>query len=215
MYKAVIFDMDGLMFDTENYWIEFGIDIAKNFGYNLTEKFINKITGTNYDNIKRNLFITYGDKFPIEDFYEELRNKIYNDMETNGIRIKKGLIELLKYLKDNNYLIAIASSTSKIIIEKYLSYANIDKNIFNIIVSGVDFKNGKPFPDIYINTCKLLNIKSDETLVLEDSTNGIISAYNANCDVIWIPDRIEVPLDIQKLAINKFDSLIDVIDFLK
>lgn len=215
MYKAVIFDMDGLMFDTENYWIEFGIDIAKNFGYNLTEKFINKITGTNYDNIKRNLFITYGDKFPIEDFYEELRNKIYNDMETNGIRIKKGLIELLKYLKDNNYLIAIASSTSKIIIEKYLSYANIDKNIFNIIVSGVDFKNGKPFPDIYINTCKLLNIKSDETLVLEDSTNGIISAYNANCDVIWIPDRIKVPLDIQKLAINKFDSLIDVIDFLK
>lgn len=214
MIKAVIFDMDGVMFDTETYWIDFGIDIAKEFGYTITREFINSITGTNYDNIRKSLTSQYKG-FPVEDFYKKFRKKIFDEMNTNGIKIKKGLLELLTYLKNNNYKIAIASSTSKKIIYKYLGYANIDSSIFDAIVSGEDFEVSKPNPDIYLKTFELLDILPKECIIIEDSNNGIMSGYRAGGEVVWIPDVAYVSKSTQMLATDTFKSLLDVIDYLE
>lgn len=134
-------------------------------------------------------------------------------IKTKGLKIKKGLLELINYLKENNYLIAIASSSKKERINWYLEIININKNIFNVITCGDDIINGKPAPDIFLKTCEKLNVKPSRTIVLEDSNNGIKAAKKAGCISVLIPD-----LDVIKETTTfdyKLDSLLDVIDLLE
>lgn len=215
MIKAVVFDMDGLMFDTEKLFLQCGIESAKKIGYKITEKLIMKCIGTNYKNIKKTFLEELGTDFPFELFYSEYRKLKDKIIAEQGIDIKIGLKELIEYLLKNNYLLAIASSSNMNIIKFYLKMANIDENIFNIIISGSDFEKGKPAPDIYLKTCELLRVNPKETLVLEDSNHGIKAAYLAKCQTALIPDIVTLTEETLNISNHIFLTLLDVIKYLE
>lgn len=214
MFKAIIFDMDGVMFDTEKLFVKCGIEVGRRIGYNIDSKIIIKCMGSNYNKIREIFFEELGDSFPFDLFYKEYLKVREDFIKKNGIDVKKGVYELLNYLYINKYKIAIASSNDRDIIRNYLELAGINENIFDVIMGGDGFINGKPMPDIYLETCRLLGIDSGETMVIEDSNNGIKASYLAGCFTVFIPD-ISVVDDNNLYMINKkMDSLLDVIEYL-
>ena len=108
-------------------------------------------------------------------------------IEENGVEKKPGLDKLLEYLKKHGYKIAVATATDKLRSENYLRSVAV-LGYFDIMVCGPMVKNGKPAPDIYLKASELLNLDPSECLALEDSPNGILSAYRAGCRPVMIPD---------------------------
>ncbi len=211
--NAIIFDMDGLMFDTETLWQRVCHKTLQDFGYVFDASF--NTIGLNQDDMKKHFVQKYGPKFPIEKFKKAYTKNMDEIIINEGIKIKTGLIELLDYLVTNNYTLAIASSTDFKRIKWYLKCTNIDENIFKLIVSGQDFDKGKPNPDIFLKNCELLKTNPCDTFVLEDSKKGIEAAYKAGCIPILIPDIDVIDNRTRKMARYEFKSLKEVITFLK
>ncbi len=213
--KTIIFDMDGLMFDTETLWQRVCKQTLHEFGYKIDSDFTLSTIGLNQEDMKKHFVQQYGPKFPIEKF----KNAYFKNMDDviikEGLTLKPGLMELLEYLVANNYTLAIASSTDLNRIKWYLKCADIKESIFNIIVSGENFDKGKPNPDIFLKTCELLKVKPNNTYVLEDSKKGIEAAYRAGCIPILIPDIDIIDKHTREIASYEFASLIEIIDFLK
>ena len=215
MIKLVILDMDGTMFDTEPLWDKAFMETNKILGYNVSEELHQKIIGSNGKTTEMILKNSLGEDYPFQRFNELYFDTLINLVNKEGIKIKPGLIELLNYLINNKYPIALASSSRKDIIYNDLEKAGIDKNIFNIIVSGDDLKDSKPNPEIFIKTCQKLNVKPSDSIVIEDSNNGIIAASKAGCIPILIPDIDIITDKVLSLVKYKCDNLSEVIDILK
>lgn len=214
MIKAVIFDMDGLMFDTEKLWVENGTALAKAWDYDLPKELFIKAIGMKDDDIG-GIFSNYlGFKFPFVNFKKAYNDLIENKLCTERIVEKKGLRELLVFLKNNKYKIAIASSNTRERINLYLNSAKIGCEFFDVIVSGDEVAHGKPSPEIFNKTCYYLKEKPDNVLILEDSVNGSLAAKKSHCHLIIVPDIINIPYKVEKLADYKTNSLMEVINIL-
>ena len=214
MIKAVIFDMDGLMFDTEKLWVEIGEELANKLGYEIPETLFKQTIGMKNEDASVLFNKTLGYDFPFIAFRRIYHHQINQKLCFEKIEEKLGLRELLVYLKNNKYKIAIASSNKRERIYLYLKSANINPSFFDVIVSGDDVKKGKPSPEIFKNTCMFLEEEPSNVLVLEDSINGALAAKRANCHLIIVPDVVIIPKNIEKLADYKLFSLMEVIDIL-
>ena len=132
----------------------------------------------------------------------------------HGIDLKPGIRELLVFLKENNILCAITSSSPMVNIQRHLAAHDL-LHRFDKLCSGYDVPNGKPAPDIYLHGAAALDLKPEECLALEDSPTGILSAYQAGCLPVMIPDLDQPGEETAKFLYAKADSLIDIIDLLK
>ncbi|MCY6957236.1 HAD family hydrolase [Clostridium brassicae] len=206
MIKAVIFDMDGLMFDTERLAKESWQKIGEKYGYIFNDELFNKVMGLTIKATEKVFKDTYGDNFPYTNLKSEKNKVMLKEIEENGVGIKKGLIECIKYLKENNILIAIASSSQRSVIDFYLESANLVDE-FDYIISGQEVTNGKPDPEIFLTCCEKLNVNKENALVLEDSINGIKAAYDGNINVVLIPDLVQVPKEVERLTLKKLSDL--------
>ena len=215
MIKAVIFDMDGLMFDTEKLWVEEGKKLSEKLGYEIPKELFYKTIGMKNEDASELFDETLGYAFPFLSFRKLYHRCIDLKLKFEKIREKLGLRELLVYLKNNKYKVAIASSNKKERIDLYLKSANISPIFFDVIISGDDVLNGKPSPEIFKRTCDFLKEDKNNVLVLEDSINGALAAKGANCHLIIIHDVVNIPLNIEKLADYKLLSLMEVIDILE
>lgn len=215
MIKAIILDMDGTMFDTEPLWEKAFIKTGRELNYNLTKELHDKTIGTTYNSLISILKTEVGNDFPFEMFKQKYIQNYQSIIETDGIKIKHGLKELLGYLVKNNYLIAIASSSKKKQIKRNLELANINENIFDIIISEEEVVYGKPNPEIFIKTCNNLNVKTNEALVIEDSNNGIKASQGAGCISVLIPDMDKIKAETEMIVNYKLVSLEAVINLLK
>lgn len=214
MIKAVIFDLDGLLIDSEP--IAYGIlqDMVKPYGgfitlQDYTANYLGRTVRTGMHTIATDYNI------PVDE--EELFNlylKLEEERVTQGIPLKKGGKELLTYLKDKGYKTIVASSSIRERAEKILRYHNIS-SLFDDLVFGYEVENSKPYPDIFLKACEKLGVEPDEAIVLEDSESGIQAGYSANIPVICIPDLKLPEENFLKKASFVFDSLFDVIDYLK
>ena len=211
--KAIIFDMDGVMFDTERLYEEAFAITAKKWGYEseVTEEFIKSFKGKKKEVIKA-MYKQLLDKISIERTGKEFdANKhikqvldyLDNYIENNGMPIKNGLIELLQYARNNNIKVAIGTSEKFERVQFYLDKANIDKDIFDAIVCGDMVENGKPAPDIYLKACEEIDVKPENAIVCEDAQNGIIAAYRAGAKPVMIIDRIKPTDEIRSLLFVK------------
>lgn len=212
--KGIIFDMDGLILDTEKLLLKFWIMAANEFGFDMKREHVLGIRSLAAKYAIPKLQYIFGEKF---DYYAvrkrriELMNKY---IEENGVEKKSGLDELLEYLKKHEYKIAVATATDKPRAEMYLKSVGI-LEYFDIMVCGPMVENGKPAPDIYLKSCELLNLEPSECLALEDSPNGIMSAYKAGCIPVMIPDLSQPDKLTARLIYKKLDRLDYVINLLE
>lgn len=206
--------MDGLMFDTEKLWLDSVILTNKNYGYHVSPQLCLELMGTRDDFIDKRFVKEYGKDFDPTLFRKLNREYMLKSIHENGLKKKKGLIELLDYLKANGYRVAIATSSDSQRIDVYFSAAGVSHDYFDFILCGDQINAPKPAPDIYLKCCERLHVKPCEALVLEDSANGIKSAHAAGCPVVWIPDLKQHPADILALTYAILPSLDEVINLL-
>lgn len=213
--KAVLFDMDGLMVDTESLSTEAFINSAKAQGYNMTKEETLKVLGFTKANIYQ-FWIDYfqgtnvdGKKL-VDDHYEYIENVLY----TVGPEKMPYVEELLKYLKENNYKIAVASSSDTADIKNNLEKTKLEKYI-DEIVSGAEVENGKPAPDVFLLAAKRLGVDPKDCLILEDSKAGIKAGKASGAMVFMVPDMYTVDKECEDTADRILTNLGEVIEILE
>jgi HAD superfamily hydrolase (TIGR01549 family) len=181
MLKAVIFDMDGVIFDSELLHATLEEELFKELGFCLTLEEHNGYVGTTshymWTDLKRKFNLTTS----VDDLVENERKKFYESLSENNIKecIIEGVEELIVKIYNSNLKIAVASSSPINIIEKVIN--TIDLNMyFNVIVSGDYVIESKPKPDIFLYAAEKLGVNPNECLVIEDSHNGVLAAKAAD-----------------------------------
>ena len=188
--KGIIFDMDGLMIDTEKLLHKYWVQAANEFGYPMRIEHVLQIRSLAAKFAIPKLKNMLGDDF---DYYKVRTRRMElmtQHVEQYGLEKKEGLDELLDYAKEKGYALAVATATDEERTEKYLK--SIGKyDYFDKIVCGPMVVNGKPEPDIYLEAAKRLQFPAPNCMALEDSPNGILAAYRAGCIPVMVPDLDE------------------------
>lgn len=214
MIRAIIFDFDGLLVDTEIVSYEIYKELMEHLGYEFTKsEYARNYSGkTEIKNVNR-LIETYHLPWTTEIGLKKVL-EVETRLLDQGVALKQGVKELLSFLKENNYKTGIATSSTKDRAIKILKQHNII-DYFNSFVFGDEVEKGKPNPDIFLKACEKLGEKPENCLILEDSEAGIEAAYLANIPVICIPDmKIPAKQYLEK-AISVYQSLDNVIGFLQ
>ena len=214
MKKAVIFDMDGLMIDSERVtYNEYVKKLAQLGHHDFTEELYRNCLGKNKQGICQVFIDHYGQDFPMDEVWDDVHVWIDESLR-QYVPKKKGLVELLEYLKANNYKTIVATSSGRARVDEILKNADLTK-YFDDTICGDEVTHGKPHPEIFFTACQKLDVKSEEALVLEDSEAGILAAYDGRIDVICVPDmKYPEPQFVEKVT-KIVDSLDEVIDYLK
>lgn len=187
MIKAIIFDMDGLMIDSERVTFECYQEILKGMNLTMDEEFYKTLLGKPLKGIYQRFYDVYGNDFPIEDVIKDVHALMAKRFETEGVPIKTDLKSLLEYLKENNYKTIVATSSNRDRVDTILSQAQIT-DYFDDSICGDEVTKGKPNPEVFLKSCQKLGVNVDEAIVLEDSEAGIQASYDAGIKVICIPD---------------------------
>ena len=197
MNKGVIFDMDGLLFDTEKVWQKNWTAAAEKMGFELPESFRKEICGTS-GALMISVIAKY---YPTDDpqkVQTDVVRMVHEDLEKD-VPEKPGLREILSFFREKNYRIAVASSSHTTQIMKNLEKAGISE-YFDAIVSGRDVIHGKPAPDIFLLAAEKIQCDPKDCFVFEDAYNGVRSGYASGARVIMIPDTQQPDEEMEKIA---------------
>ena len=213
--KAVLFDMDGLMVDTESLATEAFIHSAKKQGYDMTKEetllvlgFTTKSIYEFWENYFKNSDVS--GKQLVDDHYKYIENILF----TTGPRKMPYIEELLKYLKENNYKVAVASSSNMNHIINNMEKTGLKKYI-DEFASGAEVENGKPAPDVFLLAAERLGVKPENCLVLEDSKSGVIAGSSAGAKVIMVPDMFKPDEECKERTYRIVGNLGEVISILE
>lgn len=215
-YKAVIFDMDGLLFDTEIVYYEASQMVADQMGFPYDKELYLKYLGVSDEEVWANyhqIFASFG-KNNVQKFINDAYEETIRRFSLGAVQLKPGVIELLDFLEEHRIPKVVASSNQRHIIELLLEKNQLT-NYFETIVSAENVKRAKPDPEIFLLAHEYLGTKKQETLVLEDSKNGILAAASAEIPVIMIPDLSAPSEDLQQKTLAVLSSLHEVPGYLK
>ena len=209
---AVIFDMDGVIFDSERLVLECWEKIGAAYHMEgMRETFLPCI-GTNSVKTKEIVLERYGKDFPYDEFRREASVLFHSIADQGGLPVKKGVRELLMFLKEHGIPMAVASSTRLEVVTQELKQAGMYE-YFSVVMGGDQLKRSKPEPDIYLMTCEKLRVHPADTYAIEDSYNGIRSAYSAGMKPIMVPDMLPPTEEMRDKSIIVLEDLLQVRDW--
>ncbi len=214
MIKGIAFDMDGLMFDTEKLAVDAWMMAGEELGLTIPYALVEETFGLTGALTRKILFRHFGDDFDCDGFFTVYRKYRQFIAEKEGIRMKKGLKELLDFLRENGYSYTVATSSYEKDARRNFEKTGTS-HYFGAIVCGNMIQNSKPAPDIYLKACEILNLPPCECMALEDSPMGIRAAFAAGLSPVLVPDLAKVDKETEKMVYKKADSLLDVITLLK
>lgn len=206
MIKAIIFDMDGTLIDTEKYYRIFWPRAMAEFGYTMTDEQALQMRSLGRPFAPARLKEWFGEDVDYTAIRQRRKELMEECIDTEGIQSKPGAKELLEQLKENGIITVVATATDSERTAKYLKMAGLD-GYFREIISATMVKEGKPSPDIYIYACKKLGLPPEECIAVEDSPNGVLSAYRAGCKVVMVPDQTLPDEELSKCLYACVDSL--------
>lgn len=213
MIKAIIFDMDGLMIDSERVTFECLVKVLKDLNLTMTKEFYITLLGKTVNDCHALFQKEYGEGIDDQAILNKGHTMMAERFDNEGVPLKKGLIDLLKYLKGHNYKTIVATSSQRSRVDKILKQSHMTQ-YFDDSICGDEVKNGKPDPEVFLSACKKLHIHPDEAIVLEDSEAGIEAAHNADMKVICIPD-MKYPDEIHQAytykILNSLDEVIKIL----
>ena len=211
--KGVLFDMDGVIFDTEKAYLDTWTKVFKSYGYDLKKETYISIMGTGRENAVRTFKNAFGNDIPMEEMYKDKDRILKEIIESGKVPVKDGAVELLAYLREKNIKTALATSARMWRAETQLNLAGINK-MFNEIVCGDEIKNLKSNPEIFLKAAEKLGLKPDECIVIEDSPAGIQAAYNAGTYGIHVEDLKKADETIKKYSKANFKNLMEIKDYI-
>ena len=214
MVSGIIFDMDGILIDSERQSNEGWLWAAGQLGVDMPMWLIDSFKGAPAE-----LCCKFFDDYykGVIDYWEakELRTRhVYKIRETEGIPVKKGVKDIFEYIRNNGLKCAVATSTRRESAEKTLHEIGV-WDYLDAVVYGDEVERGKPEPDIFLRAAKAIGVNPSEAVVVEDSINGIKAGYAADMRVVHIPDTIAIGDDIRKLTYmvcGDLNGLIDVVE---
>lgn len=212
--KLVIFDMDGLMIDSERLTREaYRIALVLR-GYRLDSAFYQTLLGRPVGEIRQRFFERYGPDFPFDETVATVHNALENRFHGKGVPLKRGLVPLLDYLRTTDCLIAVATSSDRRRVADILQTANVTA-YFDLIVCGDEVTHGKPDPEPFLRCCEKAGCKPSNAIVLEDSEPGILAAHRAGIACFAVPDLVYPRAEFAEKSFRVVDSLLDVLQVLK
>lgn len=209
MKKAVIFDMDGVLFDTEIMSSKAWLQLSEERGMGNIEQLTTDCIGRNRTDIILQFKKKFGKDFDAEEFLSTGRALMQSWIDRDGLPLMKGCVEILRYLKEKDYTVGVASSSSTKTIMSHMEKAGL-RDYFQAIIGGDQVTLSKPRPDIYLKACEAIHMPPAEVIAVEDSPNGIRSAYAAGMKPVMIPDLVQPDEEISALLYRKYDSLLEM-----
>lgn len=207
---AVIFDMDGVIFDSERCVYKGWLEIAEKYNFQWDDETYWKCIGVNATASEQIFKDHYGEDFPYTTYKEEQRGNYHRKYDGGRLPLKPGVVEILTYLKSKNIPIAIASSTRTETVMSEIKDANL-LQFFDIIIGGDQVSKSKPNPDIFIEAARQLGVAAEKCMVIEDSYNGIRAAKAANMLPIMVPDMLVANEEMHEKAWAICDELTEII----
>lgn len=211
--KAVIFDMDGVLFDTESVCMKAWDYAGELMGVGKAGYMVLKTLGMNADKAIEIIRDEFGDDFDAVKFKQTGREYSYHYFNTYGVPEKPGLYEILDYLKNKGYKIALASSTNSQSVHHHLKEKDIEK-YFDAVICGDMVEKSKPEPDIYLKACAEISENPADCVAIEDSKNGLLSAHRAGMQVIMVPDLWQGEAETDSFLMAKCKNLTEIMTVL-
>ena len=207
--NAVIFDMDGIIFDSERLILDCWERVGEKYHFSNIKEVCIDCIGTNKVKTKEIVCAYYGESFPYDKYNKEAAGLFKEYVQTKGLPTKKGVRELLQYLQAERIPIGLASSTKLAIVEEELRQAGLF-DYFQVVIGGDLLKRSKPEPDIYLLACEKMGILPKYAYAIEDSYNGIRSAYRAGMMPIMVPDILQADVEMKEKSIAILHDLLQV-----
>lgn len=212
-YEAVVFDMDGVIFDSERAVMNCWLELAQKYDIKDIEKPYFACVGTTMTRTREIMLETYGEDFPYDEYARESSLMYHEKYDGGKLPMKPGVMELLAYLRGKGKKIALASSTRRETVTNQLRWAGII-DYFDVIICGDMVAKSKPAPDIFLKACQELSVSPENTYAIEDSYNGIRAAHAGGLRPIMVPDLLEADDEMRGMAECVCDNLNEVIDYL-
>lgn len=213
-FDAIVFDMDGVIFDSERATMLCWQELAEKYHIPEIEKPYFACIGTTMVRTREIMLETYGADFPYDRYAKEASVMYHSKYDGGRLPMKTGIVDILAFLKENGKKIALASSTRKQTVENQLRDAGL-LSYFDELVCGDMVKRSKPDPEIFLLACEKLGVEPKRAYAIEDSYNGIRSAAAGKLMPIMVPDLLPADEEMERLAVCVLKDLSEVIDYLK
>ena len=213
MIRYVLFDMDGTLLDTEPLYEQSWIEAGEKYGVDVGDMYATLVCGRPVESAKYALWDRFGKDFDAEGLVS-YRMERYRELTATDLRLKRGCIEILEFLREQSIPCALATSTLTDLAIKNLKRTGIS-DCFSAVVTSAMVERGKPYPDIFLEAGRRIGADAKSCIVCEDSYSGIAAAHAAGMIPIFIPDRQPPNEDTDRMAYKTLESLFDVIELIK
>ena len=205
--KAVLFDLDGTLIDTERYYRRMWPKALEHFGYHMSDEQYLSLRSLGRSFAREQFKEWYGEDFDY-DAVRAYRSALFSECvkADGGIKAKTGAVEILSWLGSRGIICAIATATDRDRAENFLTQAGLI-SYFDRICCASQVKEGKPKPDLYLFACRELGLSPDECLAVEDAPNGIRSAAAAGLRVVFVPDQTQDEPEVEELIYARAEDL--------